>query len=407
VTAPSPITAAKQRHRLADVAARTGIPLTAAAGTVTVACPMPAHGHPDRTPSMRLYLDDDRYYCFGCHAHGDVIQWVQDAHQTTITDAIATLTAGAPIRNHWAGRTAGDAVVSPRARTRGWSRDPQRSDRERLRRAMSTAWAVVSEGSLHAGGVTYLARRGIDLRPLEQRTGRAEVGHTPRGADGISAVLLRQGFTQEELIDVGLARPADGRLLDVFRDRVLIPVRDERDRVCGLVGRSVGRGGPKYLNSPRTAIYDKSVHLYRPLRPTDPSRSRAVVVEGTIDALAVTVAAINGGLADSVCPVTQSGRELSTHQLKALVDEHPGRPFLMLDADSAGREAASRLNRAFAAAGRPPVRVDLPDGEDPASWLARHGPEGLARLLQRPSLYSSSARPCPDVGRAPAAGISC
>jgi len=62
VTAPTPITAAKQQHRLADVAARTAIPLTAAAGTVTVRCPMPAHGHPDRTPSMRLYLDNDRYY---------------------------------------------------------------------------------------------------------------------------------------------------------------------------------------------------------------------------------------------------------------------------------------------------------------------------------------------------------
>ena len=75
---PSPIQAALRRHRLAEVVRRTGVLLSTDTGSVTVRCPLPSHGHPDRTPSMRLYLDDDRYYCFGCAAKGDVIQWVRE-----------------------------------------------------------------------------------------------------------------------------------------------------------------------------------------------------------------------------------------------------------------------------------------------------------------------------------------
>jgi DNA primase len=97
-----PIERAKHGHRLADVARRTGITVPAGSGTCTVRCPMPAHGHPDRTPSLRLYLDDDRYFCFGCGVHGDVVQWVRDAEEVTVIDAVRVLDSGDPIRNAWA-----------------------------------------------------------------------------------------------------------------------------------------------------------------------------------------------------------------------------------------------------------------------------------------------------------------
>ncbi len=84
----SPIAAAKQLHRLAEVAVRTGLFLPATAGSITVRCPLPAHGHADRILSMRLYLDDDRYYCFGCGAKGDVVQWVRDAEGLDVAAAI-------------------------------------------------------------------------------------------------------------------------------------------------------------------------------------------------------------------------------------------------------------------------------------------------------------------------------
>ena len=89
----------------------TGIPLGTTVGTVTVTCPMPSHGHHDRTPSMRLYLDDDRYYCFGCRAKGDVVQWAQDSEAVGPLAAVRILDGGGALHNAWAGASGRRPVV--------------------------------------------------------------------------------------------------------------------------------------------------------------------------------------------------------------------------------------------------------------------------------------------------------
>jgi hypothetical protein len=100
----SSIAAAKQRHSLTEVASRTGIWLSALTGTVTVHCPLPSHGHPDRTPSLRLYLDDGTWYCFACsHRAGDVVQWVEETEGVGWRQAIEILDSGRPLTNAWAG----------------------------------------------------------------------------------------------------------------------------------------------------------------------------------------------------------------------------------------------------------------------------------------------------------------
>jgi DNA primase len=197
-------------------------------------------------------------------------------------------------------------------------------------------------------------------------------------------VLQAQGFSPDELVDAGLARRRErgAELVDVYRDRVLFPVRDEAGSVRGLLGRNVGDPRwPKYLNPARSSVYDKSLHLYQPLpAPAHPS-GHVVVVEGAVDALAVAAAAVLGRAGAYLCPVTQAGRELSAHQVATVLALHPGRPVIALDGDAAGREGAQRMERAFIAAGRSPLRVDLPEGEDPASWLALRGAAGLREVM--------------------------
>lgn len=96
----------KSRHALADVASRTGIPLPpGVTRSISVPCPVPAHGHPDHSPSLRLYLADDYYCCLGCGSKGDVVQWVRDTEQVSVTVAIAKLDAGGALANAWAGQT--------------------------------------------------------------------------------------------------------------------------------------------------------------------------------------------------------------------------------------------------------------------------------------------------------------
>ena len=396
----TPLEAALERHRLADVAERTGIFVPRSQGTLTVCCPMESHTHPDRTPSMRLFLDQDRYYCFGCGARGDVVQWARDAEGLSVAGAIAALDSRRPLRNAWEGQT---PELPTRREPFGGNElpDPNRSEVGRLFGALAAAWGFYTSGDRHHLGRRYLAGRGIDIDVLEAVTGRAEVGHTAEGRDALARELRAQGFSPDELVDAGLARRREGgtELLDVYRERVLFPVRSEAGQIRGLLGRNVGDPRrPKYINPAHSAVYDKSLHLYQPLpAPAHPS-GHVVVVEGAVDALAVATAAMLSGAGAYLCPVTQGGRELSAHQVVSVLALHPGRPVVALDGDAAGREGAQRMGRAFMTAGRSPLRVDLPEGEDPASWLASRGTSTLIDIV-RP-------KPCQVQGPVPATAFA-
>jgi len=406
VRGPSPIHSALRRHRLAEVARRTGIPLLTDTGSVTVRCPLPSHGHPDRTPSLRLYLGDDRYYCFGCAAKGDVIQWARDTEGVGVHDALRALASGRSLTNAWAGMSYAETDTSrqrppvddspqPLGPTgHAETPDPARTPPERVLAALDTAWGYYTCPSLHARASAYLSGRSIDVAVLEGHTGRPETGHTPARADGLVTALRARGFCDRELVDAGLAhqRQLSGGPVDFYRQRVLIPIRDDHQRVVGLIGRNVGdqQRWAKYKNPPRTAVYDKSVNLYQPLpAPADPDGA-VIVVEGTLDAMAIAVAAIRSGRADRLCPVTQSGRELSDTQVRRIIALHPSGPVLAFDGDDAGRDSAVRYEHAFVAAGRPVVVSTLPAAHDPASWLSAHGDFGLD-VWAAPSM--AAARP--------------
>ena len=120
-----------------------------------------------------------------------------------------------------------------------------------------------------------------------------------------------------------------------------------------------------------------------------------MVVEGTLDALAVAGAALRLAIAGRVCPVTQSGRELSDHQVDVVAGLHPASPVLMFDGDPAGRDSTGRYLKAFAARGHRAVAVTLPRGEDPASLLAGRGWRDLADLLRG---VTPRQRPVPGGG---------
>jgi DNA primase len=406
---PSPIEAARARHTLAEVARRTGVAVSADSGSVTVRCPMPSHVHPDRTPSMRLYLDDGHYYCFGCAAKGDVVQWVRETERVGITEAIRVLDSDAPLTNAWAGQLAAPGATSrpqpASSATVGVSEpvsqaespDLPRTPPERVDAALHAAWDYYSYGPLHARAVAYLATRGIEVGVLEAHTGRAETGHTPAKADGLVVALRAKGFSNDALVDAGLAhrRLGGGPVTDFYRQRVLIPIRDDHGRIAGLIGRNIGdpEKWPKYKNPSRTCCYDKSVNLYQPLPAPADRAGQVVVVEGTLDAIAIAVAAIRGGQTDRFCPVTQSGRELSPAQMARVLALHPSPPVLGFDGDPAGQDSACRHALAAARQGRAAAVTVLPGDHDPASWLSEQGDEGLRAWIRDGAL--DAARPDP------------
>jgi len=391
---PSLIEDARARHCLADVARRTGIDLYRSSGSVMVHCPLPSHGHFDRSPSLRLHLNDGIWHCFGCGQTGDVVEWVCQSEGVRWGEAIRILDSGRSLTRAW---TSGERAYRRRDLSSGQAPptapprpfdipdqidypDLSRTPAARVFDALATAWTYYSRSPLHERGAAYLIRRGIEVVVLEAHTGRGEVGHSSSSPDGLVTVMQTDGFTDDELVDAGLAhRYADGRVTDFYRQRVLIPIRDQQSRICGLVGRNVGDGRwPKYKNPPRTHAYDKSVNLYQPLpAPTAGRWSQVVAVEGTLDAMAIAVAAVRSGTAGQFCPVTQSGRELSVQQLEQAVSLNCGPLVLAFDGDAPGRESARRHAMAAVRLGHAVSVTVLPGDHDPASWLAERGARGL------------------------------
>lgn len=377
----------RARHRLGAVARRTGFDVLDT-GRAMVCCPLP--GHEDRRPSMHLDLERDRYYCFGCQAHGDVIQWVCDVEGVRPGEAVAILDDGRPINGAHTGGTAARRYLTPPDID---APDLERTPPERVQAAMHAAWRYYTFTSLHHQGVDHLTRvRNVDVAALEAEAGRPIVGHTPGRADGVTQSLRAQHFTDDELVDASLAlRRWDGSVIDFFRDRLLVPVTDDHGQVAGIIGRSTTGREPRYLNQALTHTYDKHLALYQPAPHHLDANANVVVVEGTLDALAIAAHAARAGLSAKYAPVSASGVRLSDHQLDAILDLHPRAPVLAADGDPAGRDANLEWAARIALRHRETVITTWPAGEDPASWLANHGPDGLAAITRRGCLA-----PAPD-----------
>jgi DNA primase len=386
--------AVRLRHPLGDVARRTGFTV-ADSGWAMVCCPLPHHD--DRHPSMQLDFNENRYYCFGCGAHGDVIQWVRDVEALRVTEAVealdshrlihGTLGAGANSRSY--------SSASPTTTV-----DLERTPRERVQQALRDAWQYYTFRTLHDRATAYLVgTRQIDVSPLEAATGCPAVGHTPARVDGLSRRLLGEGFTADELVDAALARSLpDGRTIDFFRDRLLLPVTNNDGRVIGLIGRSTLDRLPKYLNQTLTHTYDKSRDLYRPSFPVLDTDANVVVVEGTLDALAIAAQAARIGLGPKYAPVSASGLRLSDIQLEAILTISPAVSLILAaDGDDAGRAANRDWASRIARLGGESMVTTWPQGQDPASWIAHFGWEGLVSVTQ-PGQRLAVYPPPDDVG---------
>ncbi|MGH8995387.1 MAG: CHC2 zinc finger domain-containing protein, partial [Acidimicrobiales bacterium] len=366
--------ALRLRHHLADVVRRTGLAVDHDAGDTLVCCPMPSHD--DRSPSMMLHLSTDRFHCFGCGATGDAIQWVRSIYGVRIGEAIRMLERPGPLPPTPPG-TLTDHHHTSRPVTQAERPDPTRSTGSDIRAALADAWDYYSDGALHDTAASYLDGRGIDVAALEAEVGEPVVGHTPHPAPNQLVSRLRaNGHSDDVLVDANLGRRVSGRpLIDTYRHRVVVAVRDDQGAVVGLIGRYDGRRAdvPKYLNPPRTAVYDKSVNLYRPtLRRLD-NDAQVVLCEGTLDALAIAACAAQAGLSAKYAPVVESGLAISPVQWDTILAIHHQPLVICADGDPAGRQASARWATEAALRGRESVVTTWPDGHDPASWLAEHG----------------------------------
>ncbi|WP_131104480.1 MobF family relaxase [Ornithinimicrobium sufpigmenti] len=238
------------------------------------------------------------------------------------------------------------------------------------------------EQQLTAGGWArdYLASRfGRDV------AGHPHVrpGYAPTGWTRLADHLGARGVTDTELLTTGLATTTkDGRLIDRFRDRAVFPITDTRGQVLGFVGRrnpSVGEGaphaGPKYLNTPTTPLFAKGHQLYVADAGLLAGGGTAVLVEGPMDAHAITLA--TRGMYVGVAPL---GTALTVDQAAQLA-QFGGPVIVATDADLAGRLAAERAHWLLAQHNIPTFAAALPEGTDPADMLHDQGAAAVTGVI--------------------------
>lgn len=352
----------KRQLDLIQVVSET-VDLDTRSRTPKAACPF----HVERTPSFVIFPDTQVWRCFGaCATGGDVFAFLMKRDGLSFREA---LQEGA--------RRVGLDLPSPRQPTEDGD-SPLYSANET---ALDYFWSMLRS---HSGEEAreYLAGRGIDVEAARRR----DIGLAPSGLDSLAGHLKSVGVRAAAAKDAGLVvQNRDGTWRDMFARRVTVAIRDRRGRVIGFGGRSLDGSEPKYLNTPRTRLFDKSAVLYGLNWAEEAVRKtgQAVVVEGYMD----TITAHEHGYKNVVASM---GTAITAEQVSQIVDLAKT-VILALDADAAGQEATlnslesvwsihssdgSRRRRG------PEIKIaHLSEGKDPDEAI-RHAPEEWRAALE-------------------------
>jgi DNA primase len=320
--------------------------------------------HSERTGSFHVRPDEKHYHCFGCQASGDPFDFVMQTEGLDFKGALEALAQRFGVRLE-------TEDEDPAAASR-------RERRERLHALLERAAEYYArflwDSSEAAAAREYLLGRGLEETILKD----FRVGYAPSAWDRILLASRKAGFTEDELLAVGLvqrSRSNPGRVYDRFRERIMFPAADARGRVVGFGARAMRENQPpKYLNTSEGELYQKRRILFGidRARAAAAKAARMILVEGYTDVLALHQA----GLTNAVAIMGTSLTEEQVGELERVVGGS-GVLELCLDADRAGQQAMLRAGE-LAAARQLELRVvPLPEGQDPAELIERQGAEAL------------------------------
>ena len=271
--------------------------------------------HQERTPSFHVFPDRQSWRCFGaCATGGDAIGFVMRTENLEFGEAIRQLAqkVGLPMPDRQGARADNPAF--------------------QMNEAACAYFQRTLASTQGAEARAYMERRGLDRAASDA----FQIGLAPSDGESLRNHLVRQGFDPERLVAAGLVRQGDdGQQRDLFRGRLMIPIRDAEGRLAGFGGRSLDDSEPKYLNSPQSEVFDKSRLLYAMDRARDSVRKDgAVIVEGYMDA----IAAHQAGFQNVVASMGTALTEPQVNAIRRLTD----RVTMALDQDTAGQQATLR-----------------------------------------------------------------
>lgn len=320
----------------------------------------------ERTPSFTVNDEKQFYHCFSTGKHGSIFDFLMETEGLGFPEAVERLASHAGIKVP--------------------ARDPRMAEREEKNTSlMDICDKAAVYFKTRLGGAAgrkardYLRQRGVE-DALIQEFG---LGCAPGERNGLVKHLRDQGVSDNDMVEAGLAIRPDGNkdIYDRFRDRVMFPIADARNRTIAFGGRALDASAPaKYLNSPETPVFHKGRVLFNFAKARQPAfdTKTLLVVEGYMDVIGLA----RGGFDNVVAPLGTAITEDQISLLWRLVNE----PVLCLDGDEAGLRAAYRvIDRALPLL-KPGYSLRfaiLPQGKDPDDLVREGGAEAFKNVLER------------------------
>ena len=354
------------RTDIADVVGRY-VQLRKGGANLLGLCPF----HNEKSPSFTVSPTKQFYHCFGCGAHGSAITFLMEHTGASFPEAVRALAGSA-------GMTVPEEPRSPR----------QRAESARRREEASRHTQVLEAAQAHylkqlraaPAAIAYLKQRGL----TGEIAARFGLGWSGTDRQGLAAVFGR--YDEPALVEAGLViESEDGRRYDRFRERVMFPIRNARGALIGFGGRIIGKGEPKYLNSPETPLFSKGNELYGlwEARQAIRTEGQVVVVEGYMDVVGLA----QQGIGNAVATLGTATTPQHIQKLLRASD----RVVFSFDGDVAGRRAAWRALQACLPLLRDDVSIRflfLPPEHDPDSYVRALGPEAFRACLAEASALS-------------------
>ena len=315
--------------------------------------------HNEKTPSFSVSPSKQFYHCFGCGAHGNAIGFLMAHGGMGYVDAVKELAASVGLQ-----------LPEFKPRT------PEQLAREERQ---TDLYAVMERAMEFYRGELKKSPRAIEYLKGRGLTGeiaaRFRIGYVPDDWQALQKAF--ESYSDPALVECGLVIENEGKRYDRFRDRIMFPILSARGAVIGFGGRVLGEGEPKYLNSPETPLFEKGREVYGLVQARDAIRTagRVLVVEGYMDVVALA----QFGVGYAVATLGTATTPVHVTKLLRLADE----VVFCFDGDAAGRKAAWRaleVSLPLAPDNKPIRFLFLPEGEDPDTYIRKHGKEAFEKL---------------------------
>jgi DNA primase len=319
--------------------------------------------HSEKTPSFTVNAEKQVYHCFGCGVGGNVFTFVMEHEKVSFAEAVRFLADRAGVTL---------PAPSPEAEALASEAEILYNVMRLSARFFYDSLTGSTEGEF---ALNYLHERGF----ADEIIRKFGLGYSPKGWDGLVQFARKEGIDLNSLEKVGLARRReDGSYYDYFRGRAMFPIFSGSGRVIGFGARKLYDDDPmgKYINSPETSIYVKSRVLFGIFQAKNAiiDQDSAILVEGYADLISVYQAGIQN-------VVASSGTALTPEQIQ-LVGRYTKNIILVYDADSAGSIAMMRGVDLVIEGGLDVKVAELPQGDDPDSYVRKFGGEEFQKLLQ-------------------------